>query len=389
MKLTENIARRSFMRNSVQAGALIAASQSAGIAIAQDRPNPVRVGMIGCGDVSRYYFAHLGQCEYAKIVSVCDIVFERAQRAAERYDVPNAYSHIDEMLDGEPFDLFVNLTDMQEHERLNWLAIEAGKHVFCEKPFVNSHVTGQELLNLAQERGLRIWGAPTAVNSPQFAFMSRTLGDKTLGRVAAAHASYGHLGPNWASFYFEENGGGLPDLGVYNLTTLTGLLGPARSVVAMTSIVTPTRSIRDKGEIETEIEDNAMVIIEHDNNALSHMQCGFNFFTSQEHSHTSRNHHTVTILGSGGSMGLAGYDWAPHAVDVATLENHSFQRFAAEEHDYVWENGASLAAECLATGKEPSFTPEHALHVVEIINAANESQKTGRRIEIQSTFDPM
>jgi len=53
----------------------------------------------------------------------------------------------------------------------------------------------------------------------------------------------------------------LPDLGVYNLATLTGLLGPARSVMAMTSIVTPTRKTDNKGEIKVEAEDNAMVLI--------------------------------------------------------------------------------------------------------------------------------
>jgi hypothetical protein len=62
------------------------------------------------------------------------------------------------------------------------------------------------------------------------------------------------------------------------------------------------------------------------------------------------------------------------------------QRFAGEPHDYVWQNGASLACECLATGKEPLVTPEHALHVVEIMTAARESQATGRHIKMSSTF---
>jgi hypothetical protein len=73
-------------------------------------------------------------------------------------------------------------------------------------------------------------------------------------------------------------------------------------------------------------------------------------------------------------MKLAGYDWGPHAVDLSTAQEPAFKRHADAKHDYVWENGASLCAECLATGKEPLFTPEHALHVVEIITAARESQ---------------
>jgi predicted dehydrogenase len=73
-------------------------------------------------------------------------------------------------------------------------------------------------------------------------------------------------------------------------------------------------------------------------------------------------------------------------VDLATDQRPQFERHAADAEGYVWQQGASLVAECLATGKEPLFTPEHALHVVEIMTAARESQKTGRRIDMRSTF---
>jgi predicted dehydrogenase len=291
------------------------------------------------------------------------------------------------MLAGAPFDLFVDLTDMQEHEHLNRQALEAGKNVWSEKPIANSLAAGQALLELSHKKGVRLWGAPTAVQSPQFAFMAKTLSAGTLGRLSNAHASYGHLGPDWAAFFYTKGGGSLPDLGVYNLTSLTGLLGPARSVVAMTSIVTPKRKIvRDKVEIDVTAEDNAMVMMDHGNGVLSHVQCGFNYFTPHEHDFTEQSHHTITVTGTGGSLSLAGYDWAPYAVDVATREEPKFKRHADAKHDYVWQNGASLVAECLATGREPLFTPEHALHVVEIMIAARESQESGRRIPLRSTF---
>jgi predicted dehydrogenase len=320
------------------------------------------------------------------LVSTCDILPERARQAADRHKIPHHYPHIDQMLAGAPFDLIVNLTDMQEHERLNERALEAGRHVWSEKPIANSLAAGRKLLELASKQGVRLWGAPTVVQSPQFAFMAKTLGEGKLGRLAAAHASYGHLGPNWAAFFYTEGGGSLPDLGVYNLTTLTGLLGPAQSVVAMTGVVTPKRQITGRGEITVTAEDNAMILMDHGNGVLSHVQSGFNYFTPHEHSSTHQDHHTITLIGTGGSMSLAGYDWAPHGVDLATHEHNRFQRHTDAQSDYVWENGASLAAECLATGREPLFTPEHALHVVELMTAANESQKTGRRIPIRSTF---
>ena len=169
------------------------------------------------------------------------------------------------MLAGVPFDLLVNLTDMQEHEHLNRQAIAAGKHVWSEKPIANSLAAGEAIVREARKRERRIWGAPIVVASPQFTFMAKTLAAGKLGRVAAAHADYGHTGPNWSSFFYEKGGGSMPDLGVYNLTSLTGLLGPARSVAAMVSIVTPTRKIVDKGEIKVTEEDNAMVLLDHGN----------------------------------------------------------------------------------------------------------------------------
>ena len=178
----------------------------------------------------------------------------------------------------------------------------------------------------------------------------------------------------------------MPDLGVYNLTSLTGLLGPARAVMAMVSIVTPTRKIDEKGEIRVTEEDNAMVLLDHGNGVISHVQCGFNYFNPHGHEGKEETRHTISIHGSHGHMGLVGYDWEPMGVDLATDVSPTAVREATDAQGYVWQQGASLVAECLATGKEPLFTPEHALHIVEIMSAARESQATGRRIDLKSTF---
>jgi predicted dehydrogenase len=359
------------------------AAQATTSASAQKR---IRVGVIGCGSVSTKYFPHLAGCPFAELVSACDIKPERAERAAKQYGIKHHYTHISQMLAGEPFDLLVNLTDMQEHEHLNREAIAAGKHIWSEKPIANTLAAGQAIIEQAKAKGVRVWGAPIVVASPQFSFMAKTLAAGKLGRVASAHADYGHTGPDWSSFFYEKGGGSMPDLGVYNLTSLTGLLGPARSVAAMVSIVTPKRKIVDKGEIQVTEEDNAMVLLDHGNGVLSHTQCGFNFFNPHGHEGREETRHTISIVGSRGSMGLVGYDWEPLGVDLATEDKPQSERQATDAADYVWQQGASLVCESLVTGKEPLFTPEHALHVVEIIVAARESQKTGRHIPLKSSF---
>jgi predicted dehydrogenase len=346
----------------------------------------IRVGVIGCGSVSGVYLPHLSACPFVELVSTCDKIPERAERAAAKFKVPHHYPHIDAMLGGAPFELMITLTDMQEHGRLNRLALEAGRNVWSEKPLANTYLEGRSLLEIARQKRVRIWGAPAVVTSPQFAFMARTLARGVLGPVAAAHASYGHLGPDWSAFFYETLGGSMPDLGVYNLTTLTGLLGPARAVTALLGVVTPTRNVQQKGKIRVEAEDNAMILLDHGNATFSHVQCGFNYFDPHGHDGRELERHSISIVGKNGLMELVGYDWAPHGVDLATVDAPVPKRQATAEQGWVWEQGASMIAECLATGNETLITPEHALHVVEILEAARSSGESGGRVALQSTF---
>jgi len=377
--------RREFTKSTLLAGAALASGAASGFAV--DAPNKrIRTGLIGCGSVSHQYLPVLTRCPYVEVVSLCDIRYERAQKQAEKFKVAQHYPHIDAMLAGEPFDFLIDTTDMQEHEQINRRALAAGKHVWSEKPIANTLAAGQELLRTAKQKNLRLWGAPITVQSPQFAFMAKTLAEGALGRIAAAHATYGHEGPNWSSFFYEKGGGDLPDLAVYNLTSLTGLLGPVKNVSAMLSIITPERDIRDKGKIKVTEEDNAMVLLDHGNGIISHVQSGFNYFNPYGHDGSGEKRHTIEIVGSGGFMGLVGYDWAPLGVDLATKKEPTLQRHVTDAQGYIWQQGAALAAECLVTGKELLVTPEQALHVLEIITAARESSATGRRIALTSTF---
>lgn len=250
----------------------------------------------------------------------------------------------------------------------------------------NTYGGGKELLDYAKSKNLKLWGAPAVVNSPQFAYMSNAIQSGKIGKVSAAHGHYGHLGPTWSAFFYEKGGGSLPDLGVYNIATLTGLLGPAKSVVAMTSIVTKERTVDNKGKIKVEAEDNAMIIMDHGNGTLSHIQCGFNYFDPYGHEGKGQDQHTISIWGTHGNMGLVGYDWAPFGVDLATHDHVQPERYVKEPHNYVWQEGASVIAESLVKNIEPRIAAEHALHVLEIIEAARASSQTGKRVELTSKF---
>lgn len=380
------ISRQQFLQYTASAGAAVLLSSLEGFAM-EKKEQKLKVAIIGCGSVSNRYIPHLQTSALIEIVSLCDIKPERAVSQNKQYNVNAAtYASIDEQLKGVPFDMLITLTDMQAHGALNKKALLAGKHVWSEKPMANTYAEGKALLDLAKSKKLRIWGAPAVVNSPQFAFMSRTIQEGKLGRIAAAHGQYGHTGPTWSAFFYEKGGGSMPDLGVYNMATLTGLLGPAKAVMAMTSIVNPERTVDDKGKIKVEAEDNAHVLLEHDKGVISHVMCGFNYFDPHGHEAGNQSLHSIQIYGDYGNMRLIGYDWETNGVILDTFWDKPAVLMSTEKGGYEWQEGATKTGEALLKGTEPRINVEHALHVLEIIEAARRSSATGIKVKLKSKF---
>lgn len=347
----------------------------------------LRVALIGCGSVSNRYLPQLLSSKMIEVAALCDIKYERAIAQNKQYNVNAAtYKNIDEMLAGVPFDMMVTTTDMQVHGELNKKALLAGKHVWSEKPMANTYREGKALLELARQKGVRLWGAPAVVNSPQFAFMSKTIQEGKLGRIASAHGQYGHTGPTWSAFFYEKGGGSMPDLGVYNMATLTGLLGPAKSVMAMTSIVNPERSVDDKGKIKVVAEDNAHILLEHNKNVISHVMCGFNYFDPHGHEAGNQSLHSIQVYGDYGNMRLIGYDWETNGVMLDTSWDKPAVLMSTEKGGYEWQEGARVVGESIMNGTEPLINVEHALHVLEIIEAARKSSATGMKVKLKSKF---
>jgi len=318
------------------------------------------------------------QSPNVELAGVCDVVKERAAERAEEFGVPLAFDDFDRMLTDLDFDLLVNLTAMPSHFPLNLAALRAGKHVFCEKPIAAALEDGHRLLEAARENHVRIFGAPNVVTSPAFRCLAEVIRSGEIGEVRVAHGRYGHGGPTWGPWFYQKGGGSLFDLGVYNVTTLTGLLGPARSVTALTGIAIPERTVEGQ-RVRVEADDNTMLLMDHGGATFSCVQTGFVYPNLPEGQ-------TLEIVGRKGTAGLLGYDWGPEGVRVRTEAASEGETRAADQQGYGWERGASTIAECLATGTDPPMTGEHALHVLEVMLAALESGRSGRRIEIESRF---
>ena len=381
-----DISRKDFLQKTALASAAVLVSSLESWAITTP-DKKLRMALIGCGSVSNRYLPQLLSSKLIEVVSLCDIKYDRALEQNKKYNVnATTYPNIDAMLAGVPFDMMVTTTDMQVHGMLNKKALLAGKHVWSEKPMANTYAEGKALLDLARSKKLRLWGAPAVVNSPQFAFMSKTIQEGKLGRIASAHGQYGHTGPTWSAFFYEKGGGSMPDLGVYNMATLTGLLGPAKSVMAMLSIVNPERTVDDKGKIKVEAEDNAHLLLEHDKGVISHVMCGFNYFDPHGHEAGTQSLHSIQIYGDYGNMRLIGYDWETNGVMLDTSWTEPAKLMSTDKGGYEWQEGARVTGESIIKGIEPRINVEHALHVLEIIEAARKSSATGMKVKLVSKF---
>lgn len=383
--------RRNFIRTAAATGIL------ANTAFAGTSQVPagkkIRVGHIGCGNLAlNAYIVAMQASPYIEIVSTCDIIHSRAEQLAKKFNIPKYYYNVHDQLLGPEFDLLVNTTSMPAHFEVNKAALEAGRTVWSEKPMAIRNRDAHELLELAAKKGVKIYPSPDVVTSPQFKFMAETIGGGKVGKIYTAHATYGHEGKLWSPWFFQKGGGSLYDLGVYNVTTLTGLLGPARSVVGMWGISQPTRTVHPHDgppqEVKVTSDDNTMLIMEHDNAVFSHVQTGYTYFSGLDDKDISRTDYTIDLIGTDGVMHLVGYDWGPHGVDMAWRGQPTLkmERFCEDPGTYTWQGGPAYIAECMLTGKPSLITSEHGLHVLEVMNACLESQETGKRIKVNSTF---
>ena len=208
---------------------------------------PLRIGIIGCGNISNAYFKHAQPyADLIQFVACADLDLGRAQAKAAEHGVGKAYS-VAELLADPEIDAVLNLTIPAAHSPVNLQAIKAGKHAYCEKPFSLTYKEGLKVVKEAQARKLRLGCAPDTVLGGGIQTCRKLIDDGAIGRPVGATANMvcpGH--ESWhpsPEFYYQPGGGPLFDMGPYYLTSLITLLGPAKSVSATAAITHKTRTI--------------------------------------------------------------------------------------------------------------------------------------------------
>lgn len=195
--------------------------------------NPLRVGVIGCGNISGIYLENLGKFESTTIVACADLVPERAEAAAEKArnlgSSAARASSVGDLLASDDVELVLNLTLPKSHVAVNILALEAGKHVYCEKPLGLNMTEATAFMQRAREAKTRVGCAPDTVLGAGIQTARKLIDEGAIGKPIGASANmicHGHEG--WhpdPAFYYELGGGPLLDMGPYYYSALVTLLG--------------------------------------------------------------------------------------------------------------------------------------------------------------------
>ena len=341
---------------------------------------PVRIGIIGCGDVLSAYMS-IGErlrCRgLVDFVGASAITEARRKVVAEDYGIHYFTTDYRDLLGKEGIDLVLVLTPAQTHAQIVKDALDAGKHVLAEKPFATNLEDAAEIVALAARSPGYLVCAPFVVLSPTFQTIWRMVESNAVGKISLARGRYGWSGPWWSDWFYRAGGGVISDFGVYNLTTLTGLLGPARRVTALANTVTPRRDLQS-GSIDVEVEDNAHVLVEFADGALGVVSTGF---TMQRYRSPA-----VELYGSDGTIQLLGDDWAPQGFEVWRNDVGAWQVFYETDPFWPWTDGLRHAVECIERQTPPVCTPEHAFHVLDIVTKAREAARDGKARTIESSF---
>ena len=358
---------------------------------------PLGMGVVGAGSIGiRAALAHLTLPDVqdrVRITAVCDPVPGRAKAAAEKFGVPGAYETLEELLADPAVDAVTIGTPIGTHYEQGLLAIAAGKHIHFNKTMTVTSDEALDLIAKADAAGLRIVATPGQMIRPVNQVIKRMIQDGELGKLSwsvagAAFGSYhenegvrsgndvlSNVNPSW---YWRKPGGGpLYDMTVYAMHTLTGILGPAKRVTAMSGVGIKEREF--KGEMyPCDADDNTLIIADFGDNVFSLIHGTFAGSVS-EFGQPSFFGEKGSIVGksfNGQEIAWEGtHFFGPHVVGPhANMEEAHVYEDMMQLVDWVNEGTPSVA------------TAQHAAHVIEIIEAGFRAAETGQTQVLKTTF---
>jgi predicted dehydrogenase len=342
---------------------------------------PVRIGVVGCGNVLGAYWPQaqkLAARGEAEVVAACGRPAQR-DLVVGRLGVRSFVTDHRELVDRPDVDLVVVLTPPAAHHTITKAALLAGKHVLVEKPLATTLDEAAELVELAARGPGLLVPAPFTVLSPTYQAIARRVARGDVGKVCSARGRYGWSGPWWSDWFYRPGGGPVFDLACYNVTTLTGWLGPVARVAALTGVAVPERVV-DGRPVPVEVEDNAQLLLDFGGACFAAVTSGY---TMQRYRSPA-----LELYGTDGTLQMLGDDWDPNGYEFWHNPAGCWQVFEETDPDWPWTDGLRHLVECVRTGAKPVVTPEHAYHVLEVMLQARAAGRDGTAKPVRSRFAP-
>lgn len=344
----------------------------------------MKIGIIGCGTISSAYFEGARKTNILEIKACADLRMEAAQAQAEKYN-----SHactVDELIADPEIELVVNLTIPRAHVNVGLQVLEAGKHVYSEKPLGVDTESGKQLIERAEETGLRVGSAPDTFLGAGIQTSRQTLDAGKIGRpIAGAAFMCGHGHESWhpnPAFYYDIGGGPMLDMGSYYVTALVNILGPVKRVAAITAKTFEERIATSQAvrglHIPVKITTHLTGTIEFQNGAIITMIMSFDMW---RHSLPC-----IEIYGETGSMTVPDPNGFGGPVNVCR-ERDDWEAVEIRYPNNARMIGVIDMVSAIQSGRMHRANGALAYHVLEVMCAFDKSSETGEHVEIESTTE--
>ena len=354
------------------------------------------VGIIGCGNISTTYLKLAPLFKGLRLVACADLNEEAAALRAEEYGV-RALT-IPQLLGDDEIDVVVNLTIPAAHAAVSKSILDAGKHVYSEKPLAITLDEGKALQALAERKGLKVGCAPDTFLGGAHQLARKYIDEGGVGRITAGTCHVMSPGlemwhPN-PGFFFVEGGGPILDLGPYYIANLINFLGPVRRVAALTSMANPTRTVTSEplnGQIiPVETPTNIHALLEFANGATITLSASWDVW--------SHRHANMELYGTEGSIFVPDPNFFGGTVeasgrnkDITPLDpwEHPFG-IANQEHpqgpraNYRTAGLADMAA-AIIQGRDIRCSLERTLLALDVMTSILKSGEEGRFVEMTTT----
>ncbi|MEP7172461.1 MAG: Gfo/Idh/MocA family oxidoreductase [Aestuariivirga sp.] len=355
----------------------------------------LRIGLMGCGNISTTYFKFVPLFKGIEITACADLNPEMARKRAEEFCVKTMKPA--DLLASKDIDLVLNLTVPDAHFGVSFAGVKAGKHVYSEKPLVLSMKDGVALKKAADAKKVRVGCAPDTFLGGAHQLARKAIDGGLVGKITSGTAmvmSHGmeHWHPN-PDFFFMPGGGPILDLGPYYIANLINLIGPVKRVVALTSMAQKSRTItsqpRSGQKIPVKTATNIQALLEFANGATITLITSWDVW--------AHRHSNMELFGTEGSLYVPDPNFFGGEV-LSTKRDGEAEALPPWDHPFGIPNqdnrgpvanyrtaGLADMAAAIKGKRDMRCSLDRTLHGVEVMTSILASGAKGKFIAMKTT----